>query len=67
MSIGKWEERKGWDLLLQAYFQEFTYDEDVALYIRASLDAVNEKAYDIIRETFINETGFLISRSINSS
>ena len=33
LSVFKWEYRKGWDLLLKAYFKEFTRDERVALVI----------------------------------
>jgi len=33
LSVFKWEQRKGWDVLLKAYFTEFTKDENVALYI----------------------------------
>lgn len=34
LSIFKWEARKGWDVLLQAYLAEFTPDEDVELVIK---------------------------------
>jgi hypothetical protein len=33
ISAFKWELRKGWDVLLQAYLSEFTADDDVELYI----------------------------------
>lgn len=36
LSIGKWEKRKGFDVLLRAYCQEFRPDEPVALYIKTS-------------------------------
>jgi hypothetical protein len=33
VSTFKWEMRKGWDILLAAYLQEFTSDDNVELYI----------------------------------
>lgn len=33
LSIFKWEERKGWDVLLEAYFSEFNSEDDVLLVI----------------------------------
>lgn len=33
ISTFKWEQRKGWDVLLQAYLSEFTSEDDVELYI----------------------------------
>jgi len=33
LSIFKWEARKGWDVLLKAYFDEFTASDDVSLHI----------------------------------
>ncbi|WP_190273587.1 glycosyltransferase family 4 protein [Crystallibacter crystallopoietes] len=35
LSVFKWQYRKGWDVLLEAYCQEFTADDDVELLIRA--------------------------------
>ena len=34
LSVFKWEKRKGWDILLRAYFQEFTAADDVVLIIK---------------------------------
>ena len=34
VSIFKWEKRKGWDILLRAYFQEFSEADDVVLVIK---------------------------------
>ena len=31
LSVFKWETRKGWDLLLSAFFAEFGEDDDVSL------------------------------------
>jgi glycosyltransferase involved in cell wall biosynthesis len=36
LSVFEWSLRKGWDVLLRAFLEEFTRDEDVALIIRAS-------------------------------
>lgn len=36
LSIFKWEARKAWDVLLTAYFDEFSADEPVELYIKTS-------------------------------
>ena len=33
VSVFKFEKRKGWDILLEAYFREFSSDDDVELYI----------------------------------
>jgi glycosyltransferase involved in cell wall biosynthesis len=33
LSVFKWEERKGWDVLLKAFLQEFTSADKVALYL----------------------------------
>lgn len=33
LSIFKWEERKGWDVLLEAFFREFSPDDDVSLHL----------------------------------
>jgi glycosyltransferase involved in cell wall biosynthesis len=34
LSVFRWQERKGWDVLLQAYLQEFDADDDVELILR---------------------------------
>ena len=34
LSVFRWQERKGWDVLLQAYLQEFNADDDVELILR---------------------------------
>lgn len=33
----KWEKRKGWDLLIRAYFQEFIGQDDVVLFVLSRL------------------------------
>ena len=35
LSVFKWEKRKGWDVLLQAFFAEFGEDDDVLLLLRS--------------------------------
>ncbi len=37
LSIFEWSVRKGWDVLLSAYFREFHADDDVCLYLRTYL------------------------------
>eukprot|EP00928_Gymnodinium_smaydae_P036538 TRINITY_DN25522_c0_g1_i2.p1 TRINITY_DN25522_c0_g1~~TRINITY_DN25522_c0_g1_i2.p1 ORF type:complete len:475 (-),score=99.38 TRINITY_DN25522_c0_g1_i2:39-1463(-) len=34
LSVFKWERRKGWDVLLKAYFEEFSADDPVMLYVK---------------------------------
>lgn len=36
LSVFKWEKRKGWDLLLQAYFEEFSSSDAVELIVKTS-------------------------------
>merc|ERR1712187_753329 len=36
LSVFKWEKRKGWDILLQAYFEEFSADDNVELIMKTS-------------------------------
>eukprot|EP00045_Choanoeca_perplexa_P015785 m.203976 g.203976 ORF g.203976 m.203976 type:complete len:476 (-) comp17080_c0_seq1:33-1460(-) len=38
LSVFKWEDRKGWDILIKAFALEFTSDESVALYLRSGRD-----------------------------
>mgnify|MGYP001802982107 FL=1 len=33
LSIFKWEQRKGWDVLVRAYLSEFTAGDNVSLYL----------------------------------
>lgn len=37
LSVFKWENRKGWDILLQAYFEEFDANEPVTLFLQTYL------------------------------
>ena len=45
LSVFKWEARKGWDVLLRAYLEEFAGDgaDDVVLYLRVSTDEHNRR------------------------
>eukprot|EP01012_Entosiphon_sulcatum_P015389 TRINITY_DN20356_c0_g2_i1.p1 TRINITY_DN20356_c0_g2~~TRINITY_DN20356_c0_g2_i1.p1 ORF type:complete len:619 (-),score=83.73 TRINITY_DN20356_c0_g2_i1:418-2274(-) len=56
LSTFKWEDRKGWDVLLRAYFQEFTSKDPVSLYFKTFLymdyDAHNSKKIEKIIENF---------------
>ncbi|WP_019122720.1 glycosyltransferase [Brevibacillus massiliensis] len=36
LSVFDWSVRKGWDILLRAYFEEFTQDDDVSLIIKVT-------------------------------
>ena len=36
-----WQARKGWDVLLRSYLDEFNSEDDVVLYLRTSLDRSN--------------------------
>eukprot|EP00753_Platysulcus_tardus_P019730 PLAT7479.1.p2 GENE.PLAT7479.1~~PLAT7479.1.p2 ORF type:complete len:304 (+),score=123.49 PLAT7479.1:124-912(+) len=49
LSVFKWEERKGWDILLRAYFQEFKPEEKTILYL---LTAPYHGAPDFHREIY---------------
>eukprot|EP01027_Heterolobosea_sp_BB2_P007105 GEZU01010611.1.p1 GENE.GEZU01010611.1~~GEZU01010611.1.p1 ORF type:complete len:753 (+),score=147.23 GEZU01010611.1:110-2368(+) len=37
LSVFEWTDRKGWDIMLQAYFEEFSSSDDVALIIKSHL------------------------------
>ena len=37
LSIFEWTNRKGWDILLRAYFETFSSEDDVCLYLRTYL------------------------------
>ena len=50
LSVFKWEDRKGWDLLLQSYWLEFSPDEDVALYVVSRPDQANVAKYEKLRQ-----------------
>jgi len=41
LSVMKWEKRKGWDILLRAYYEEFSAKDYVTLLLRSQLDNTN--------------------------
>jgi len=41
LAVMKWEKRKGWDILLRAYLEEFSGSDNVSLVIRSHLDEKN--------------------------
>lgn len=45
LSVSKWERRKAWEVLLQAYFEEFEGEPGVVLTFRSSMNADNMKQY----------------------
>ena len=57
LSVFKWEDRKGWDILLKAYFMEFSKSEKVALIILTNAYHTSDNFYEKIDE---------YSRSIDS-
>ena len=58
LSVFKWEARKAPDVLLDAYFSEFTAEDDVALFLRCNLyhesdpRAVHNRVRDAARSAF---------------
>jgi len=55
LSVMKWEARKGWNLLLKAYFSEFTSKDSVSLYIRSNLDDKNMEEYNSFMQSFLED------------
>ncbi|GJM99759.1 hypothetical protein PR202_ga16889 [Eleusine coracana subsp. coracana] len=59
LSVFKWEERKGWDVLLKAFLQEFSGADDVTLYLLINAyhsDAnFSEKIRRFVKESSIEE------------
>jgi len=58
LSVFKWEERKGWDILLEAFAEEFRADEGVCLFIQTQMfqqrggATVQEKIEGFLAEKF---------------
>lgn len=50
LSVFKWEKRKGWDVLLKAYFQEFSADDNVELILKTSRFHDNTNFEERIRQ-----------------
>ena len=63
LSVFKWEARKAPDVLLDAYFSEFTAEDDVALFLRCNLyhesdaRAVHKRVRDAARTAFRSSGG----------
>eukprot|EP00727_Mastigamoeba_balamuthi_P006126 m51a1_g2132 hypothetical protein (716) ;mRNA; f:1706380-1709021 len=55
LTVGKWEKRKGFDILIRAYLEEFGKDDDVSLYIRSNMDAKNIKEFEEWVQTISKE------------
>jgi hypothetical protein len=64
LTIMKWEKRKGWDTLLNAYFEEFSAEEDVSLYVRSSLDQGNKDEYEKFVKDFLQKSGISLNLSM---
>lgn len=65
LSVFKWEPRKAWDTLLQAYFDEFSNCSDttkVHLYIRSNVDAENVNAFESWIKRYLATTGLTASQ-----
>ncbi|XP_059069806.1 uncharacterized protein LOC131065126 isoform X2 [Cryptomeria japonica] len=56
ISIFKWEWRKGWDVLLKAYLQEFSADDNVVLYILTK-PYHSDRAFDDKLKDFVKSSG----------
>jgi len=57
ISIFKWEARKGWDVLLRAFFEEFKRLDDVSLHILTHGYHATKSETSAVQE-FIEENGF---------
>ncbi|GAX74412.1 hypothetical protein CEUSTIGMA_g1860.t1 [Chlamydomonas eustigma] len=59
VSTFKWETRKGWDKLVQAYLEEFSHADNVELYILAKSNGIQgtiqEKIYDFVQGSTFGE------------
>ncbi|GED13653.1 glycosyltransferase [Aneurinibacillus migulanus] len=51
LSVFDWSKRKGWDVLLRAYFKEFSANEDVCLILKVSkMQEANVSPYEEVLE-----------------
>lgn len=55
LSVFKWEHRKGWDVLLRAYWRAFGARDRVCLYLRTKMDASNRREFEQLREEMLTE------------
>ena len=58
LSVFQWNLRKGWDILLRAYLQAFSVNDDVCLTIRAYPDAVKLPAIRERVRNYVIELGY---------
>eukprot|EP00933_Yihiella_yeosuensis_P071251 TRINITY_DN7945_c0_g1_i1.p1 TRINITY_DN7945_c0_g1~~TRINITY_DN7945_c0_g1_i1.p1 ORF type:complete len:341 (+),score=54.94 TRINITY_DN7945_c0_g1_i1:140-1024(+) len=63
LSVFKWEKRKGWDLLLRAYFEEFTYDDPVILIIKTQSFHSGDDFDKKVKKALADATSFAASGS----
>lgn len=66
LSVFKWEARKGWDVLLRAYFTEFTGRDNVSLYIRTYAYHSASNFEEMIAEFAAEELGKKVVKSPSS-
>jgi len=64
LTVMKWEPRKAWDILLQAYFEEFTKKEKVSLYVASRLDNEAKTKYDQFVEDYVKKKGLSSSSTL---
>jgi len=65
LAVGKWIDRKGWDLLINAYTSEFVGDNDVRLCIKT--DEQSKSKEDLIKEYLTNDkTSFMPRIMVNN-
>lgn len=51
LSVLNWEHRKGWDLLLRAYLSEFSFSENVVLYLLTPEHKTTESLWDFLQDS----------------
>ena len=64
LSVLSWQRRKGWDILLQAYFEEFGANEDVTLIVKAEPYAATAGEITASFQAFAGETRRRLGRSL---
>jgi len=64
LSVLSWQKRKGWDILLQAYFEEFGANEDVTLIVKAEPFAATAGEITASFQAFAGETRRRLGRSL---
>jgi glycosyltransferase involved in cell wall biosynthesis len=64
LSVLSWQRRKGWDILLQAYFEEFGANEDVTLIVKAEPFAGTAGEITASFHAFAGETRRRLGRAL---